>query len=69
MIFPDKDVKAQGSVKRTRAPKVTMVDDGTGKKEEIVVQDYAPMDLPDDDGRGIERNSFGYGGQRDRVPP
>ena len=67
MVFPDKDDKAQNSVKRTRAPKVTMVDDGTGKKEEIVVQDYAPMDLPDDDGRGTDRNYFGYGGQRGRA--
>ena len=67
MVFPDKDDKAQDSVRRTRAPKVTMVDDGTGKKEEIVVQDYAPMDLPDDDGRGTDRNYFGYGGQRGRV--
>ena len=66
MIFPDKEDKAQDSVKRTRAPKVTMVDDGKGKKEEIVVQDYAPMDLPDDDGRGTDRNYYRYGGQRGR---
>ena len=43
MIFPEKDKK----VNFTRGPKVTMVDDGKGKKEAVEVLDYEPMDLPD----------------------